>query len=89
MCSKERNHLEVEDNERCRLQNQQANNILCNAADEIEDHLCDQLRRCKDRHPYIVHHIPTGKPKRCFLCGLKGHIRLNCPNKGRPWHKCK
>src|SRR6267154_536770 len=87
MCSKECNHLEVEDNERRRLQNQQANDIFCNAVDEIEDRLRDQLRHRKDRRPYIVHHIPAGKPKRCFRCRLKGHIRLNCPNKGRSGHK--
>src|SRR6267154_1338935 len=89
MCSKERNHLKVEDNERRRFQNQQADNILRDAADEIEDHLRDQLRRRKDRRPHIIHHIPAGKPKRCFLCGLKGHIRLNCPNKGCSGHKSK
>ena len=82
MCSKERNHLEVKDNECHRLQNQQANDILHDAADEIKDCLHDQLHRCKDRHPHIAHTIPTRKPKRCFLCGLKGHIRLNCPHKG-------
>src|SRR6267154_1370074 len=65
MCSKERNHLEVKDNERRRLQNQQADDILHDAADEIED------RRHRDRRPHIVHHIPAGKPKKCFLCGLK------------------
>jgi len=59
-----------------------ANDILRDAADEIKDHLHDQLRCHKDRRSHIVHHIPAGKSKRCFLCGLKGHIRLNCPNKG-------
>src|SRR5882757_4289668 len=82
MCSKERNHLEVKDNERRRLQNKQADEFFCATADEIEDRLCDQLRRRKDRRPHIAHHIPAGKPKRCFLCGRKGHIRLNCPDKG-------
>src|SRR6267154_1749310 len=87
MCSEEHNHLEVKDNERHRLQNKQADDFFCTAADEIEDHLHDQLRRRRDRRPHIVHHIPAGKSKKCFLCGLKGHIRLNCPNKGSSGHK--
>src|SRR6267154_1718389 len=53
MCSKECNHLEVKDNERRRLQNQQADDILHDAADEIEDHLHDQLRHRKDQHPTL------------------------------------
>src|SRR5882757_7161019 len=83
MCSKERNHLEVKDNEHRRLQNKQADEFFCTATDEIEDRLRNQLRRRRDRRPHIVHHIPAGKPKKCFLCGRKGHIRLNCPDKGR------
>src|SRR6267154_110148 len=46
MCSEERNHLEVKDNERRRLQNKQADDFFCATADEIEDHLHDQLHCC-------------------------------------------
>src|SRR6267154_1531324 len=53
MCSKERNHLEVEDNKHHRLQNQQADDILHDAADEIEDRLCDQLHCAKTDAPTL------------------------------------
>src|SRR6267154_1009300 len=51
MCSKERNHLEVKDNERRRRQNQQADDFFYATADEIEDRLCEQLHCCKSRRP--------------------------------------
>src|SRR6267154_3421646 len=51
MCLEERNHLEVKDNEHHRLQNKQADNFFYATADEIEDHLREQLHCCKSRRP--------------------------------------
>jgi len=98
LSSKERNHLEVEDRDRQRLANHRAddylraNDLLREAADEIEDTLRNQLQRRKDRRAHTTNTTNTTKaydafrkPKKCFRCGHTGHIRATCPRARRPW----
>ena len=98
LSSKERNHLEVEDRDRQRLANHRAddylraNDLLREAADEIEDTLRNQLQRRKDRRAHTTNTTNTTKaydafrkPKKCFRCGHTGHIRATCPRGRRPW----
>jgi hypothetical protein len=98
LSSKERNHLEVEDRDRQRLANHRAddylraNDLLREAADEIEDTLRNQLQHCKDRRTHTTDATKTKStynafrtPKKCFRCGHTGHIRATCPRARRPW----
>jgi hypothetical protein len=63
--------------------------VLQETADAIEDNLRRQLHARKDRPKDRPHYASTTYRKTCFKCGQRGHIRAQCPNLRRPWHRRK